>query len=500
MCQQKAKISENDIFLYSKKGDNQMRLFVDMDGVLAKWINHNNPDGTPKTWDETYEILTENGYYASLPPIQTMVDSVNNLIKQHSEVDIYILSAALPDTDHSSPKTDKRIFLKKHMAEKLYQNPIFVTYGQSKNAVIEKCTGKPISVTDILLDDYSPNCEGWKQAGGTAIKISNGINCTGKRGKDSWIGPVIDGCIYHSDLFKEIYQAVSIPQRQEAFDAALAAGKKDFKNANLAHLTIDVSEIPENADFSNADMSNTSWIVSGKQSMLRNVNFQGVLISGVTLPKKQQDRSFEFLQCNFKNSTWENVRFLPETSFYDCNMDHSTFTNISNINVDEPDEQKLTSIDIQDTTMEHCIFENVSFDKLSAYETYFDYSSMENVVIDDTYVDSSSLDYVSATLCQFDNLSENLNSTELSEFEFCDFYIDKPFTNPEFDETAKVKDSFITNSGDLKGFYTRPLGEQTITKYNDKGEKKYPRWGDAVRNGLEERKIREGKRNGTYHI
>ena len=47
--------------------------------------------------------------------------------------------------------------------------------------------GVNIDEDDILLDDYSKNLIEWVEAGGTAIKVRNNINCSGK----TWKGDTI---------------------------------------------------------------------------------------------------------------------------------------------------------------------------------------------------------------------------------------------------------------------------------------------------------------------
>ena len=55
-----------------------MRLFVDMDGTLAKWNEV-----------QYEEQLLEKGYYRNLPPNQKVVDEVNSIIAKG--YDVYVL-------------------------------------------------------------------------------------------------------------------------------------------------------------------------------------------------------------------------------------------------------------------------------------------------------------------------------------------------------------------------------------------------------------------------
>ena len=60
-----------------------MRLFVDMDGTLAKWNEV-----------QYEEQLLEEGYYRNLKPNQKVVDEVNSIIDKG--YDVYVLSCVLP--------------------------------------------------------------------------------------------------------------------------------------------------------------------------------------------------------------------------------------------------------------------------------------------------------------------------------------------------------------------------------------------------------------------
>lgn len=47
--------------------------------------------------------------------------------------------------------------------------------------------GRPLSRRDILLEDYQPNCIEWERAGGTSVKVLNGVNSL-----KTWHGLFID--------------------------------------------------------------------------------------------------------------------------------------------------------------------------------------------------------------------------------------------------------------------------------------------------------------------
>lgn len=66
------------------------RLFIDMDGTLAKF----------QTVD-TLEKLYEKGYFYNLPPNENVVEAIRNIINNHPEKEVYILSAVLSDSKYA---------------------------------------------------------------------------------------------------------------------------------------------------------------------------------------------------------------------------------------------------------------------------------------------------------------------------------------------------------------------------------------------------------------
>ena len=66
------------------------RLFIDMDGTLAAWQQA-----------ACFEDLLQENYFRDLPPYQTVVDAVRILCNAHPELDIYALSAFMPENPAS---------------------------------------------------------------------------------------------------------------------------------------------------------------------------------------------------------------------------------------------------------------------------------------------------------------------------------------------------------------------------------------------------------------
>lgn len=98
----------------------KQRLFVDLDGTCAVWQ------------PVAEEQLFEKGYYRNLPEYKNVVAAVNDIVANHPEIDVYVLS-------------------------------------------------KYFTTSDYALDDYTKNFEEW-QPPAHGIKLLNGINHT----KETW--------------------------------------------------------------------------------------------------------------------------------------------------------------------------------------------------------------------------------------------------------------------------------------------------------------------------
>ena len=154
----------NSMRMFFFKKDNTIRLFVDMDGTLAQWMNVDQSE------------IYKKGYFLNLPPHQEVVDAINR-IKEDNFIEVYILSCYL--TDSRFAYNEKQKWVEKYLPG---VQCIFVPGGFNKADAVENFTGKSVTESDILLDDYSKNLHEWKTAGGTAVKLLNGINHT----KGTW--------------------------------------------------------------------------------------------------------------------------------------------------------------------------------------------------------------------------------------------------------------------------------------------------------------------------
>ena len=144
------------------------RIFVDMDGTLAKWNT------------VSLDTLYEQYYYKNLEPNINLLSNIKKLIERGQ--DVFILSSFLNDSKYALD--EKNQWLDLHLPEIKNDKRIFVKYGDNKSDYIPN----GINQNDYLIDDYTKNLLEWDIAGGTGIKYLNGINHTNK----TWKGLMLE--------------------------------------------------------------------------------------------------------------------------------------------------------------------------------------------------------------------------------------------------------------------------------------------------------------------
>lgn len=140
-----------------------------MDGVLAVWENC--------SIEETFKP----GFFRSREPMHNVVGAVKSFLK-NDNFDVYVLSSTYTDNHSAAEKAEWNAMFTSIPKE----NQIYIPYGK------DKCEGLNITVSDILIDDFTENLRKWP---GTAIKLYNGINGT----KGSW-----NGFSCHSNMTPEL--------------------------------------------------------------------------------------------------------------------------------------------------------------------------------------------------------------------------------------------------------------------------------------------------------
>lgn len=162
------------------KFDENVRIFVDMDGTLARF--HDEVKYLERMWEE--------GFFKELKPFEEIVDSIHILKRDNPDAEIYILSAAI-EGEPPYCQQQKHEWLDKYLPEIDRSHRIFTEIGKPKADYIEG----GISSTDILIDDYNKGLEEWEKCGGTAVKCVNNINHKGL------VGPLWEGKLIHNDDF-----------------------------------------------------------------------------------------------------------------------------------------------------------------------------------------------------------------------------------------------------------------------------------------------------------
>ena len=148
------------------------RLFVDMDGTLARFHDE----------VKYLERMYEPNFFRELKPFENAVNTIRLFEKTHPEWEVYILSSVLFGEPPGCEK-QKQDWIDLYLPEIDRAHRLFPDMGTDKSTVIPGGIG----ITDVLLDDYNKNLEEWQQAGGTAIKFVNNVNDRALRG-NRWNG------------------------------------------------------------------------------------------------------------------------------------------------------------------------------------------------------------------------------------------------------------------------------------------------------------------------
>lgn len=152
-----------------EKNEKKQRLLIDMDGTLAKFKQV-----------DTLETLYEKGYFFNLEPIPNVLDAVKHIIKNHPELDVYIMSAVLSDSKYAWE--EKNDWLDQYLPEIDMDHRLFPPCGANKLNYVPS----GIRENDYLLDDYTQNLTLWEPPA-KGIKLLNGINHTNQ----SWQGNML---------------------------------------------------------------------------------------------------------------------------------------------------------------------------------------------------------------------------------------------------------------------------------------------------------------------
>ncbi|MBR0540591.1 MAG: hypothetical protein IJK26_00070 [Clostridia bacterium] len=145
----------NDLKFLDRGTSDEPSVYFDIDGTTGKW----NPNAT---MEEIFD--TKNHYFAKVEPEPYVIDLAYQLYLDG--VDTCIVTATAKDTI-----PDKYDWIKKNIPFIKDENIFFAPLGADKTQFI-----KGNADISALIDDYNPNLKAWREAGGNAIKMLNGIN------------------------------------------------------------------------------------------------------------------------------------------------------------------------------------------------------------------------------------------------------------------------------------------------------------------------------------
>lgn len=162
-----------------------MRIFFDMDGVLAYWNDK-----------ASYETYSTPGYFRNLEPVSNVVKMAKKLFDT-CDNEIFICSACL-DKDREE---EKNFWLDKYLPYIDSEHRVFTRCGKSKTDAVYEFTGS-LKNDDVLIDDFTNNLKEWY---GIPVKLMNGMNGT----KGTWKGRKIRGYINSEEMLKELLEGIA---------------------------------------------------------------------------------------------------------------------------------------------------------------------------------------------------------------------------------------------------------------------------------------------------
>ena len=148
------KYSGRPAYRVERRREKTVKVFVDLDGVLARW-----------NVEASVEDTFTPGFFLTREPEPEAIAAVR--LMREKGLDVYILSCAYQN-GLAEPEKDAWLAM-----VGLSDIPrIFVPYGKRKSDYVGAAD------VSVLLDDYSKNLHEWKAEGKVGCKFYNGINGT----------------------------------------------------------------------------------------------------------------------------------------------------------------------------------------------------------------------------------------------------------------------------------------------------------------------------------
>ena len=148
------KYSGRPAYRVERRREKTVKVFVDLDGVLARW-----------NAEASVEDTFTPGFFLTREPEPEAIAAVR--LMREKGLDVYILSCVY---QNGLAEPEKDVWLAKAGLSDIPR--IFVPYGKRKSDYAGTAD------VSVLLDDYSRNLHEWKAEGNIGCKFYNGINGT----------------------------------------------------------------------------------------------------------------------------------------------------------------------------------------------------------------------------------------------------------------------------------------------------------------------------------
>jgi 5'(3')-deoxyribonucleotidase len=135
----------------AKKMAEKMKIYFDMDGVLADF------NAEPNAVDR---FAVERDFFKNLEPRLEWLNKADKHIRYG--FDVMVITAS----PHERADNEKRQWLQRWLPELPLEKVFICRIGENKADHV------PQVENAILYDDYGKNCKEWENAGGIAIKVA----------------------------------------------------------------------------------------------------------------------------------------------------------------------------------------------------------------------------------------------------------------------------------------------------------------------------------------
>lgn len=253
----------------------KQRLFVDMDGTLAKFHDQVN----------YLERMFEKDFFRNLEPFENMVEGIRQFIQDHPDVEVYTLSARV-NGEPPYCEEEKNAWMDENLPEIDQAHRIYTEVGKPKADYIPG----GVRQSDYLLDDYNKGLNQWLYDGGSAIKCHNNINQRGLGAYGGSAGQLWTGSMVHTDDPPELICAELCHHMGLQYDLSpVLSAYRDISRFESNH-----------EDFSNS--LNAIRCLCANNPDFKEIHMQDSQGNRISIPQIQADAIAQnFYGCNFQD-------------------------------------------------------------------------------------------------------------------------------------------------------------------------------------------------------